>query len=141
MLAFSDNIPNISNKQYICKHLSFHLLKHSYSSSSHPMLFEDTHFYIYCSCRILMIVFCECGFKAISQSDTGLIAENTFDFSTKTSILPHKTIAMLSGLGYIGKNNLFITTKYGAAQCLGSVLTNAPLTAYIRMEALYSVAY
>ncbi len=71
------------------------------------------------------------GFKAISQSDTGLIAENTFDFSTKTSILPHKTIAMLSGLGYIGKNNLFITTKYGAAQCLGSVLTNAPLTAYI----------
>ncbi len=67
------------------------------------------------------------GFKAISQSDTGLIAENTFDFSAKTSILPHKTIAMLSGLGYIGKNNLFITTKYGAAQCLGTVLTNAPL--------------
>ncbi len=71
------------------------------------------------------------GFKAISQSDTGLIADNTFDFSAKTSILPHKTIAMLSGLGYIGKNNLFITTKYGAAQCLGSVLTNAPLSAYI----------
>ena len=60
MLAFSDNIPNISNKRYICKHLSFHLLKHSYSSPSHPMLFEDTHFYIYCNCRILMIVFCEC---------------------------------------------------------------------------------
>lgn len=67
------------------------------------------------------------GFKALSQSDGGLITENAFDFETKTSILPHKTIAVLSGLGYIGKSNLFITTKYGAAQCLGTVLTNAPL--------------
>lgn len=46
----------------------------------------------------------------------------------KTSVLPHKTIAVLSGTGYIGKNNLFITAEYGAAQCLGSVLTNAPLS-------------
>lgn len=68
-------------------------------------------------------------YKALSQSDSGLIAENTFDFTTKTSVLPHKTIATLSGIGHIGKNNLFITTEYGAAQCLGSVLTNAPLAA------------
>lgn len=68
------------------------------------------------------------GYKALSQSDNGLIIENTFDFATKTSILPHKTIAILSGMGHIGKNNLFITDEYGAAQCLGSVLTNAPLS-------------
>lgn len=67
------------------------------------------------------------GYKACSQSDNALLTENTFDFATKTSILPHKTIAVLSGIGYIGKNNLFITAEYGAAQCLGSVLTNAPL--------------
>ncbi len=67
------------------------------------------------------------GYKALSQSDNGLITENTFDFATKTSVLPHKTIAVLSGIGYIGKNNLFITVEYGAAQCLGTVLTNAPL--------------
>lgn len=67
------------------------------------------------------------GYKALSQSDNGLLAENAFDFTTKTSVLPHKTIATLSGYGRIGKNNLFITTEYGAAQCLGSVLTNAPL--------------
>ncbi|MFK2136941.1 MULTISPECIES: 4Fe-4S dicluster domain-containing protein [Bacteroidales] len=67
------------------------------------------------------------GYKALSQSDRGLIADNSFDFTTKTSVLPHKTIAIFSGTGYIGKNNLFITTEYGAAQCLGSVLTNAPL--------------
>lgn len=68
------------------------------------------------------------GYKALSQSDNALITENTFDFATKTSVLPHKTIAVLSGTGYIGKNNLFITAEYGAAQCLGTVLTNAPLS-------------
>ena len=68
------------------------------------------------------------GYKALSQSDNALITENTFDFATKTSVLPHKTIAVLSGTGYIGKNNLFITAEYGASQCLGSVLTNAPLS-------------
>ena len=55
------------------------------------------------------------GYKALSQSDNGLMAENAFDFETKTSALPHKTIAILSGIGYIGKNNLFITKEYGAA--------------------------
>jgi epoxyqueuosine reductase QueG len=69
------------------------------------------------------------GYKALSQSDNGLMAEKAFDFETKTSALPHKTIALLSGIGYIGKNNLFITKEYGAAQCLCSVLTDAPLTA------------
>lgn len=68
------------------------------------------------------------GYKALSQSDNGLMAEKAFDFETKTSALPHKTIAILSGIGYIGKSNLFITEEFGAAQCLGSVLTNAPLT-------------
>ncbi len=67
------------------------------------------------------------GYKASSQSDNGLIEEKAFNFTTKTSVLPHKTIAVLSGIGYIGKNNLFITEDFGSAQCLGSVLTNAPL--------------
>lgn len=68
------------------------------------------------------------GYKALSQSDNGLMAEQAFDFETKTSALPHKTIAVLSGIGYIGKSNLFITEEFGSAQCLGSVLTDAPLT-------------
>lgn len=67
------------------------------------------------------------GYKALSQSDNGLMAENAFYFDTKTSALPHKTIAVLSGIGYIGKSNLFITEEFGSAQCLGSVLTDAPL--------------
>ena len=67
------------------------------------------------------------GYKAISQSDTGLVADGVFDYETKESVLPHKTVALLGGLGWIGKNNLLITPEYGAAQCLGTVLTDAPL--------------
>lgn len=69
----------------------------------------------------------EKGYEAISQSDAGLITDEVFNIETKESALPHKTVALLGGLGWIGKNNLLITPEYGAAQCLGTVLTNAPL--------------
>lgn len=66
-------------------------------------------------------------YKAFSQFGESLIAEGKFDESHKQSLLPNKTIAILGGLGWIGKNNLLITPEYGAAQCLGTVLTDAPL--------------
>ena len=69
----------------------------------------------------------ERGYRAVSQSDTQLLADDLFDMETKRSVLPHKTVALLGGLGWIGKNNLLITPEYGAAQCLGTVLTDAPL--------------
>ncbi len=45
----------------------------------------------------------------------------------KTGLLPHKTVALRAGLGFIGKNNLLITEPYGCAVMLGKVLTTAPL--------------
>lgn len=69
----------------------------------------------------------EMGHKALSQSDTALLAEGTFDETTHTSVLPNKTVAVWGGAGWIGKNNLFITPEYGVAQCLGTILTDAPL--------------
>lgn len=42
-------------------------------------------------------------------------------------IFPHKTGAVLSGLGFIGKNGLLIT-EYGSAVRLASVLTDMPLS-------------
>jgi epoxyqueuosine reductase len=41
-------------------------------------------------------------------------------------IFPHKTAATRSGLGWVGKNALLITPKYGPRVRLGTILTNAP---------------
>lgn len=44
-----------------------------------------------------------------------------------SGIFQHKTCARLAGLGFIGKNSLFITEEYGSKVRLCTVLTNAPL--------------
>ncbi len=43
------------------------------------------------------------------------------------TIMPHKTVAVKAGLGWIGKSALFVTEQYGSAVRLTSVLTDAPL--------------
>lgn len=42
-------------------------------------------------------------------------------------LFPHKTAAVLAGLGFIGKNGLFITEAYGSKVRLATVLTDMPL--------------
>ncbi|MBB2182204.1 epoxyqueuosine reductase [Lachnospiraceae bacterium MD1] len=66
------------------------------------------------------------GYSAFAQSDKNLI-NGFFDVTTKTTTLPHKKIAILAGLGWIGKNNLLVSPKYGSAFCMSTVLINAPL--------------
>lgn len=44
----------------------------------------------------------------------------------KFARLPHKTVALRAGLGFIGKNNLLVNDQYGCALILGKVLTAAP---------------
>jgi len=51
----------------------------------------------------------------------------------KAHQLPHKTVALRAGLGFIGKNNLLVTEEYGCALLLGKVLTTAPFV--MRSEA------
>lgn len=67
------------------------------------------------------------GYRAISQSENGIDSRGEYDENTKSSILPHKKIAVMSGLGWIGKNNLLVTEEYGAALSMCSVLTDLPL--------------
>ncbi|WP_167955309.1 4Fe-4S dicluster domain-containing protein [Anaerosporobacter faecicola] len=67
------------------------------------------------------------GYRAIAQSENGIGERKEFDVATKTSYLPHKKIAILSGIGWIGKNNLLITERYGSALCMCSILTDLPL--------------
>ena len=66
------------------------------------------------------------GYRSLAQSERRLNDEN-FNVNTKTSLLPHKKLAILAGLGWIGKSNLLVTQEYGSALCMCTVLTNAPL--------------
>ncbi|MGG7145744.1 hypothetical protein ACQPVA_03040 [Clostridium butyricum] len=66
------------------------------------------------------------GYKAFAQSDKNLIY-GIYEETTKTTPLQHKKVAILSGLGWIGKNNLLVTKEYGSALCMCTVLTNALL--------------
>lgn len=75
----------------------------------------------------LVTVIQERGYRAISQSENAIYSRGEYDEKTKSSILPCKKIAVMSGLGWIGKNDLLITEKYGAALSMCSVLTDLPL--------------
>ena len=67
------------------------------------------------------------GYQAYSQSEKNLLTNGDFNAQTKSTPLPHKTIARLSGFGWIGKHNLLVTETFGSAICMCTVLTNAPL--------------
>lgn len=62
------------------------------------------------------------GFDAYAQT-TDRVKVN----QNKISELPHKTVATRAGLGWIGKNCLLVTPRYGSAIRISSLLTNAPL--------------
>ncbi len=42
-------------------------------------------------------------------------------------VIPHKTAAVLSGLGYVGKSGLFLSQKYGGKVRLATILTDMPV--------------
>lgn len=42
-------------------------------------------------------------------------------------IVSHKTAAVLSGLGFVGKSGLFLSTQYGSKVRLATILTDLPL--------------
>jgi epoxyqueuosine reductase len=62
------------------------------------------------------------GYNAIGQTSTYVTSDNNL-----TTPLPHKTVATRAGLGWIGKNALLITPKYGSAIRISSVITDMPL--------------
>lgn len=64
----------------------------------------------------------EKGYEAYAQT-TDRVEIN----QERISKLPHKTVATRAGLGWIGKNCLLVTEKYGSAVRISSLLTNAPL--------------
>lgn len=62
------------------------------------------------------------GYNAIGQTTTYVTEDDNL-----TTPMPHKTVATRGGLGWIGKSALLITTEYGSALRLSSILTDMPL--------------
>lgn len=62
------------------------------------------------------------GFRAYAQTTDRVEVDQD-----KSSKLPHKTVAVRAGLGWIGKNGLLVTPEYGSAVRISSLLTDAPL--------------
>lgn len=69
----------------------------------------------------------EKGFSAYSQSKDNILKTGFYNSETKNTPLPHKTIAVYAGLGWIGKHNLLVTKKYGSAISMCTILTDAPI--------------
>jgi epoxyqueuosine reductase QueG len=63
------------------------------------------------------------GFAAVAGAVTVKVVDG--DGATP---LPHKTVATLAGLGWIGHSAVLVTPDFGKAVRLASVLTDAPLT-------------
>ena len=63
------------------------------------------------------------GYNAFALTMT----RNECDMDKLLSILPYKTIATKSGLGWIGRSALFVTPEYGSAVTLGAILTDMPV--------------
>ncbi len=63
------------------------------------------------------------GYDALAQT-TDVVEWDTKSF---VSTFPHKTVARLSGLGWIGKSALLVTPEFGSMVRFTSVLTNAPV--------------
>lgn len=64
----------------------------------------------------------EQGYHAYPQT-----VSDTKEYGIFRTVMPHKTVAVNAGLGWIGKSALFTSEKYGSAVRLTSVLTDAPL--------------
>ncbi len=63
------------------------------------------------------------GYAALPVAASQSLGKNAPYFG----LLPHKTAAVLSGLGFVGKSGLFLSKEYGSKLRLATVLTDFPL--------------
>lgn len=65
----------------------------------------------------------ELGFSALPVAASQSQGKN----NPYRGVIPHKTAAVLSGLGYVGKSGLFLSTAYGGKVRLATILTDLPV--------------
>jgi len=66
-------------------------------------------------------------YSSYSQSEKNIESSGHYQSTTKRTPLPHKTIALLANMGWIGKHNLLVNPIYGSAISMCTILTNAPI--------------
>ncbi len=76
-------------------------------------------------CKLCVEYLANAGHQAAAIKAT--LHNDELDFSTLTTALPHKTVARLAGVGWIGKCALLVTKQFGSAVRYSTVLTDAPL--------------
>lgn len=67
--------------------------------------------------------------KGFSALPIAASQSTNIDKDAYRGVFSHKKAAVLAGLGFIGKNALFITPEYGSKVRLATVLTDMPLVA------------
>lgn len=68
----------------------------------------------------------EKGYRAYAQTFDNNVKNDFFNQAKRRSKLPDKTIARQAGMGWIGKNAVLVTKKYGSAISMCTVLTDMP---------------
>ena len=63
------------------------------------------------------------GFSALPVAASQSLGKN----NPYRGVIPHKTVAVLSGLGFVGKSGLFLSTDFGSKLRLATILTDMPL--------------
>ncbi len=63
------------------------------------------------------------GFSALPVAASQSLGKN----NPYRGLVAHKTAAVLSGLGFVGKSGLFLSTEYGSKVRLATILTNCPV--------------
>lgn len=67
------------------------------------------------------------GFNALAVPASQSVSEAGQEYC---GLFPHKTAAVMAGLGWLGRSNLFISTAYGPRVRLGTILTDMELPAH-----------
>ena len=65
------------------------------------------------------------GFSALPIAASQSLGKN----NPYRGVYPHKTAAVLAGLGFVGKSGLFLNEKFGSKLRLATVVTDMPLVA------------
>jgi epoxyqueuosine reductase QueG len=66
----------------------------------------------------------QAGYSALPVAASQSLGKN----NPYLGVLPHKSAAVLSGLGFVGKSGLFLSNEYGSKVRLATVITDMPLT-------------